>query len=173
SAAIRGGRSDLDIARAIQAQGQPTVFLKGDGPLLSAAIKDGRMYPTALIMIQPTSTARNEVCLNTTRVANVDATRTHDLSATLGPLTAQVRTCMDFMRAEVPGFENAQLSGLAPRIGIRETRRIRGDDCLTQEDVLRGRKRNDGIGKGCHHVDIHQDGAGQIRIPVDDGGSYD
>lgn len=173
SDAIRGGRSDQEIARAIAEQGQPTVFLKGDGPLLRQAIEEGRMYPTALIMIQPTSNARGEVCLNTTRVANIDATRTDQLSAALAPLSEQISTCAAFMRASVPGFENATISGLAPRIGIRETRRIEGDETLTETDVLRARKRSDGIGKGSHHVDIHQDGIGQIRIPVDDGGSYD
>lgn len=173
SDAIRGGRSDAQIADALIAQNQPTVFLKGDGPLLTAAIERGEMYPTALVMIQPTSTARREVCLNTTRVANIDATRTADLSAALGPLAGQVETCQAFVRRHVPGFEHAALSGLAPRIGIRETRRIQGDDTLTEQDVLRARKRDDGIGKGSHHVDIHQDGAGQVRIPVDDGGSYD
>ena len=39
--------------------------------------------------------------------------------------------------------------------------------------MLEARKRDDGIGKGSHHVDIHQSGTGQIRIPVKDGGSYD
>jgi hypothetical protein len=29
------------------------------------------------------------------------------------------------------------------------------------------------VAKGCHHVDIHQSGTGQIRIPVANGGSYD
>src|SRR5690606_1231167 len=65
------------------------------------------------------------------------------------------------------------LSGLAPRLGIRESRRIEGDYVMTADDVLSGRKREDGVAKGCHHVDIHQDGTGQIRIPVADGGSYD
>ena len=173
SEAIRGGRTDAQIAQAIIEQGHPTVFLKGDGPLLAQAIDSGEMYPTALIMIQPTSTQRREVCLNTTRVANIDATRTQDLSAALGPLASQVETCLSFMQRRVPGFEQAGLSGLAPRIGIRETRRIRSDQVLTETDVLRARKRDDGIGKGSHHVDIHQDGIGQVRIPVDDGGSYD
>ncbi|MCK9510302.1 MAG: FAD-dependent oxidoreductase [Pigmentiphaga sp.] len=173
SEAIRGGRTDAQIAEALREQGQPTVFLKGDGPLLAKAIEQQRLYPTALIMIQPTSTHRGEVCLNSTRVANIDATRTLDLSATLGSLTQQVEVCLAFMQAEVPGFEDARLSGLAPRIGIRETRRIEGDASLTESDVLRARKRPDGIGRGCHHVDIHQDGAGQVRIPVDGGGSYD
>lgn len=173
SPAIRGGRTDQQIAQELRAQGQPSVFLKGNGPLLAQAIEAGRMYPTALIMIQPTSSARQEVCLNTTRIANIDATNTMNLSAALGPLTAQVETCVNFMRETVPGFEKAHLSGLAPRIGIRETRRIKGEEELSQNDVLRGRKRTDGIGKGAHHVDIHQDGIGQLRIPVDDGGSYD
>src|SRR5690606_109936 len=62
---------------------------------------------------------------------------------------------------------------LSHRIGIRETRRVVGDYILTGEDVLNARKRDDGIGKGSHHVDIHQDGTKQVRIPVADGGSFD
>src|SRR5690606_16304747 len=112
-------------------------------------------YPTALIMIQPTSSQKREVCLNTTRVANVDATRTRDLSAVLEPLSKQIEICTNFMRHRVPGFEQTVLSGLAQRIGIRETRRIACDEVLTQDDVLSARKRKDAIGKGSHHVDIH------------------
>ncbi|ETF04685.1 hypothetical protein W822_02445 [Advenella kashmirensis W13003] len=173
SDAIRGGRTDQEIVKEVCKQGHPTVFLKGDGPLMANAIEAGEMYPTALIMIQPTSTQKREVCLNTTRVANVDATRTGELSAVLEPLSKQIETCTNFMRSRVPGFEHAVLSGLAQRIGIRETRRIACDEMLTQEDVLSARKRKDGIGKGSHHVDIHQDGIGQLRIPVEGGGSYD
>ncbi len=173
SDAIRGGRSDQEIAQEVKKQGHPTVFLKGDGPLLARAIEAGELYPTALIMIQPTSTEKREVCLNTTRVANIDATRTSELSTVLEPLSKQIEICTNFMRKRVPGFEHAVLSGLAQRIGIRETRRIACDETLSQEDVLSARKRRDGIGKGSHHVDIHQDGIGQLRIPVEGGGSYD
>ncbi|MDX3904274.1 MAG: FAD-dependent oxidoreductase [Pigmentiphaga sp.] len=173
SDAIRGGRSDDEIAQELIAQGQPTVFIKGDGPLLAQAIEQGRMYPTALIMIQPTSATRREVCLNTTRIANVNALQTRALGPALATLAGQVETCVRFMQESVPGFEGSAFSGMAPRIGVRETRRLHGDATLLREDVLRARKRDDGIGKGSHHVDIHQDGTGQIRIPVDDGGSYD
>ena len=173
SAAIRAQRTDRQLAEAASAQGQPTVFLKGDGPLLQAAIGRGDLYPTALIMIQPTSTARREVCLNTTRVGGIDATDTARLSGTLGTLADQVRQCAAFMNRFVPGFEAAAVSGIAGRIGVRETRRIVGLAELTQDDVLTARKRDDGIGKGSHHVDIHQSGTGQVRIPVADGGSYD
>lgn len=173
SDAIRGGRTDTQIAAELARQGEPCVFLKADGPLLGGAIASGEMYPTALVMVQPTSHARREVCLNTTRVANIDAMGTAALSATLGELSRQVQQCATFMQRRVPGFGGATISGLAPRIGIRETRRIVGEYRLTRDDVLDARKHGEGIAKGSHHVDIHQDGAKQVRIPVRDGGSYD
>lgn len=173
SDAIRQGRTDQALAQAALAQGEPTVFLKGDGPLVAGAIERGELYPTALIMVQPTSRQRGEVCLNSTRVGGIDGTRTQELSATLATLSDQVWQCTSFMRRCVPGFEQASFSGIATRVGVRETRRIVGHDSLSEDDVLNARKRDDGIGKGSHHVDIHQSGTGQIRIPVRGGGSYD
>ncbi|OUS03994.1 hypothetical protein A9Q96_16945 [Rhodobacterales bacterium 52_120_T64] len=173
SDAIRGGRTDLELVDKLVEQGQPTVFFKSDGPLLNDAIDRGEMYPTALIMIQPTSTARKEVCINSTRIDKIDALDTHSLSAGVGKLFDQVMQCASFLKNNVPGFENAYLSAIAPRVGIRETRRIVGEYELTEEDVFTGRKSPDGIAKGCHHIDIHQGGRGQVRIPIANGGSFD
>jgi hypothetical protein len=173
SEAIRAGRTDAQLAQAIYDQGQPCIFLKGDGPFLAPAIERGELHRTALIMMQPTSPARKEICINTTRVSLPDPTRPEALSVALRALVGQVRQCASFLQKRVPGFENASLSGLAPRVGIRETRRIVGDYVLTRDDVFEARKRDDGVAKGSHHIDIHQDGTGQIRIPVRDGGSYD
>ena len=137
------------------------------------AIQKGDLFPTALIMIQPTSKARKEVCLNATRVANIDAINTAALSGTLGVLMEQVLQCTAFMKTYVPGFQDATLSATSPRLGIRETRRIIGEYVLVGSEVLEGKKSPKCVAKGCHHVDIHQDGIGQIRIPVANGGSYD
>lgn len=71
------------------------------------------------------------------------------------------------------GFKEAVYSGIAPRVGIRETRRIVGDAVLTAEDVLSARKRDDGVAKGCHHIDLHGAGREQLRKFIPDGGSYD
>ncbi|MDN5925845.1 MAG: FAD-dependent oxidoreductase [Hyphomicrobiales bacterium] len=173
SEAIRGGRTDREITEEIYRQGQPCVFFKGDGPLLGSAIDRGDMFPTALVMIQPTSEMRREVCINATRITLDDPTRSDNMATALRVLSGQVFQCAEFLRKFVPGFGDASISGMSPRIGIRETRRVVGDYILTAEDVLEARKRDDGVAKGCHHVDIHQDGTGQIRIPVADGGSYD
>jgi hypothetical protein len=173
SDAIREGRTDREITEEIFRQGQPCVFFKGDGPLLGSAIQRGDMFATALIMIQPTSEKRREVCINATRITLDEPNRSDNMATALRVLPAQVFQCAEFLRKSVPGFSEASISGMSPRIGIRETRRVLGDYILTEEDVLQAKKRSDGIAKGCHHVDIHQDGTGQIRIPVNDGGSYD
>jgi hypothetical protein len=173
SDAIRQGRTDGEIAEELYRQAQPCVFFKSDGPFLGNAIERREMFPTALIMIQPTSNARKEVCINATRVTMRDPTATRSTSTAMRILIEQVQQCAGFLKASAPGFENATISGMAPRLGIRETRRVEGDYVMTREDVKSARKRDDGVAKGCHHIDIHQEGTGQLRIPVDGGGSYD
>lgn len=154
-------------------RGLPKVFIKGDGPLVRDAVARGEMYPTSLVASTPVSLQRREVSLNTTRLSGVDATRTDQLSRALPELMDQVWMCASFMKKYVPGYENAHFAGLAPRIGIRETRRVVGERTLTLEDVLEARKREDGIAKGAHHIDVHGAGDSQLRQPIRDGGSYD
>jgi hypothetical protein len=48
-----------------------------------------------------------------------------------------------------------------------------GEYILTAEDVIEGRKFEDGIAKGGHHIDIHGSGTYQQRMPVKGGHSYD
>lgn len=173
SDAIRGGRTDKEIAEELWRQGEPCVFLKSDGAFLGGAIKSKEMFPTALIMIQPTSAARREVCINATRVTLRDPLASKAYGQAFNDLVEQVQTCSKFLTGHVPGFQNATISGLAPRLGVRETRRVLGDEILSGDDVFHAKKRDDGVAKGSHHIDIHQDGAGQIRIAVENGGSYD
>jgi hypothetical protein len=165
--------SPEECIQKLVAQGYPKVFLKGDGPLVQKAVAAGEMYPTALVAMTPVSMVRKEVSLNTTRIANIDATRTDQLSQSLPGLLDQVWMCAGFLKKYVPGYENAHFAGIAPRIGIRETRRVMGDYVLTLDDVLEARKRPDGVAKGGHHVDVHGAGTHQLRQPIKDGGSYD
>lgn len=172
---IRANHSDQDLVDLLVKQGEPSVFFKSEGPFLGDAIRRGDLAPTALIMIQPTSKARREVCINATRVGgNIDGTNTAAVSATVGALMEQVWRTATFLTRKLPGFEQATFAGIAPRVGIRETRRIMGDYVLTQEDVVSGRKFPEtAVAKGAQHVDIHQSGTTQIRIPIANGGSYD
>ena len=162
-----------EAADALYKQGMPKVFLTAHGPLMRKAIADGKLHQSSMIGITPISIQRKEVSVNTTRVGHLDATKTDKLSQALPELMDQVWDCAKFLQSSLPGFENAVFSGIAPRIGIRETRRIVGEQSLSADDLMQARKRDDGIGKGSHELDIHLSGTGHIRSTIKDGGSYD
>lgn len=58
---------------------------------------------------------------------------------------AQALEFVRFLREQVPGYENAELSSFGSQIGAPETRRIRGDYQITREDVLNARQFDDQI----------------------------
>jgi len=68
------------------------------------------------------------------------------------------------MRKYIPGFEEAHLIDVAPQIGIRETRRIRGDYTLSEDDILEGNRFADSIGLGAYYLDIHPPQGGDKTI---------
>ena len=90
---------------------------------------------------------------------------------TLGEMLGreQAERCGAFLRAHMPGFGEAFVSDTAPRLGIRETRRIRGRYRLTEGDVLGGRRFEDGICRAAWPIELHVgDGMTEWRF-LDDG----
>ncbi|GAB7005009.1 FAD-dependent oxidoreductase [Nocardioides sp. AN3] len=57
----------------------------------------------------------------------------------------QVLEFVRFLRQEVPGYEEAELSGFGSQIGAPETRRIRGAYTITRDDVLNAQQFDDQI----------------------------
>jgi hypothetical protein len=81
----------------------------------------------------------------------------------------QAEHCAAFLRRHMPGFEDAFLSDTAPRLGLRETRRIHGRYRLTEDDVLGGRHFEDGICRSAWPIELHvDDGRTEWRF-LDDG----
>jgi hypothetical protein len=68
---------------------------------------------------------------------------------------AQAERLGAFLRAHVPGFAEAFVSDSAPRLGVRETRKIEGELELRGEDVLGARHFADGIGRAAWPVERH------------------
>jgi hypothetical protein len=64
----------------------------------------------------------------------------------------------DFIRRSTPGFEKAYIVEIAPQIGIRETRRVRGEYMVTVEDVLGCADFADAIGVNGWPVEAHVSG---------------
>jgi len=78
-------------------------------------------------------------------VANIDCLNVSDLTYAEIQARKHAWTTANFYKKYVPGFEFAYLMDTPAQIGIRETRRIRGEYVLTDEDVLESRKFDDVI----------------------------
>lgn len=169
------GMTPSECAEAVYRTGKPFCVLQGQGgeTILARAIAEGEMFPTTAVWMWPTSMGRQEMGFNTTRIAGIDGTDSEAIARAAAELAGQVRQATSFLQRRLPGFEAARLSGVAPKVGVRETRRVRGEETLRTEDVVEGRKRPDGVARGAHHVDIHGSGTDQVRRYVRDGRSYD
>jgi len=81
----------------------------------------------------------------------------------------QAERCAAFLVEHMPGFGEAFVSDTAPRLGVRESRRIRGRYALTEDDVLGGRKFDDGICRAAWPVELHVAGGTTDWRFLDDG----
>src|SRR4029077_853569 len=90
---------------------------------------------------------------------------------TLGEMLGreQAARCADFLRTHMPGFEAAVISDPAPRLGVREDAAIRGRYALTEDDVLGGRKFDDGICRSAWPIELHVAGGRTEWRFLDDG----
>lgn len=68
----------------------------------------------------------------------------------------EVQSLLKLLRDYLPQFKNVQLDATGPHIGIRESRRILGEYCLSKEDILASRRFPDGICTATFWIDIHQ-----------------
>ncbi len=110
---------------------------------------------------------------NMTRVENVDPTDVLALSAAEIEGRKQVGEYVRFLQNEVPGYAAAQLVGVGLHVGVRESRRIRGDYRLTEDDVLSARRFDDAIASCGAPIEDHSGGTDTVWKYIPDSGSYD
>jgi hypothetical protein len=91
---------------------------------------------------------------NITRVA-VDATDPFALSAAEAEGRRQAFRAARYLRESVPGCAEGKLVALAPQLGIRETRRVRGLHVLTAPELRAGVRFADTVALGAYPIDIH------------------
>ena len=95
------------------------------------------------------------VHFNTTRVLEKSAVNALERSEAEIEGRRQMRQIVDWLRAEIPGFEDARYYSIAAETGVRESRRILGRHYLTQEDFVNRAKFPDGITRCNYNIDIH------------------
>lgn len=161
----------VDAPRALAAIGE---FQAIDALMAKAA--DRYDFPRRGAILRPQRNP-SEWRANVTQLRNaqgraVDATDAIQLSAAETEGRRQVLETMRFLRAEVPGFEAAEIAEIAPQVGVRETRRIFGEYRLTGDDVLGGAKFADVIGLNAWPVEMHLAGRIEWAFPRDTENAY-
>ena len=86
----------------------------------------------------------------------VDATNARDLTRAEIEGRKKARKTVEWYRKEFPGYEDCHLIHTAVQVGVRSTRRIVGDYVLTEEDVLEGRKFEDGVAQASFYCDVFE-----------------
>lgn len=101
--------------------------------------------------------------LNITRVLRGDRSpdplNTEEITAAEIDGRRQLKMYSEAFRRFVPGYENAYIADIGAEIGVRESRRIRGDYWLTLDDVLNEARFADSI--ACSAWPVEEHGAGR------------
>ena len=121
--------------------------------VLVEAHKDGRLpnfYGPGLMF----AFAKNECYVHATRVP-ADATSAADFTRAEIQGRKDAWTVFNEWKTKVPGFENSYYIMSGPYIGVRDTRRIVGQNVLTLEDLQKTTRHDDTIATGCWFLDIH------------------
>lgn len=97
----------------------------------------------------------DEFSINTSRVMNIDGTKSESLTEGEIAGRQQVRIIFNFLKKYVPGFENSRLILSGSTLGIRETRHIKGIKTLTVDQILNCEVPEDSIMLAANSVDVH------------------
>lgn len=102
------------------------------------------------------STASDQLlAINTSRLTRIDSSDPMELSAGLERGYLQVHELITFMRTYVPGFENVEISQIAPALGVRETRHFLGETHLTMDTIDDPATSAQAIALSAYNIDIH------------------
>jgi hypothetical protein len=136
--------------------------------LMEEAERGGRRFPRKKPIVRPQPNPA-EWRANLTQIRNPDDSAVSGIDAeqlAFGEIEGrrQVRATFEFIRSVTPGFERAYIAEIAPQIGIRETRRVRGEYMLSEDDVLDCVDFPDTIGVNGWPVEEHVAGNVEFRF---------
>jgi hypothetical protein len=148
--------SNVDVARfrALPRQEKRTLALEG--------VNTGRIFWESLSFCS-TPGNTDAICLMS-RIPEIDALDPIDLGRAESEGRNQVHSIVGFLRERVPGFERSTLANIAAHVGVRETRRVQGRYCLTEEDIVGGKRFADTIALGAGPMDLHEAGGTGISL---------
>ena len=110
---------------------------------------------------------------NTTRVVKRNPVDPFDVTQAEIEARRQVFEIVDFLKANIPGFENSRVIATAADIGVRESRMIEGEHVLTGDELVACTQFPDSIALGNYDIDIHNpEGTGTSHYFFPEGTFY-
>jgi len=76
----------------------------------------------------------------------------------------QIRRIAEFCKKYLVGFQEAYISQIAPQLGIRDSRRIKGVYKLSEEDIFNAKKFTNAVAKSNYPVDVHSYSKGRSEL---------
>jgi hypothetical protein len=149
----------VDTERFLRAYGGDTIMPQQVAELLQRYNGNGYFLPRAKIWLF-TTTRPGELLCNCTRVLGEDGRELNPLFAadfTEAEIQGrrQVREYARFFRDHLAGCEASWVNDTGVQVGVRQTRQGRGVALLRNEDVIRGSKFADGIGRSPWPIELH------------------
>ena len=122
---------------------------------LQALAKAHIPYPAGHLLVYDNPLPGIITC-NMTNCTEIDGTKAEDLTRAEIVCRSQMPAIVKYLREYVPGFENCYIVSAGSMMGIRETRRFRGEYTLNESDVLEARVFDDWVVRDAHfNFDVH------------------
>ncbi|MHC4872073.1 MAG: FAD-dependent oxidoreductase [Planctomycetota bacterium] len=128
--------------------------------LFKSAVESGEIHPPSGAFRPakksfPYHKAEDAFALSKWEIEDVDCSDPYQVSKTLVECQVAAFEVSQFCRKNIPEFKNCRIERFPAMLGSRESRRITGKHILNREDVLAGRKFDDGITEACFFMDFH------------------
>ena len=158
---------NVDVARA-KAVPKPEMWQK-----MEEASQSGRYHLPRKEGSSHVTPFEGVMVTNMTRVGGIDPTDPAALSKAEREGRKQAFEYARFLRDLIPGYEEAVIGRLSTQIGVRESRRVKGEYWLEREDVLAARKFNDAIAQCGAPIEEHHAGGDTRWEYLPEGETYD
>lgn len=165
------GKSREEIAAGLRTH-KDYPLVTGYYESVKLAQSRGEFHPNRQRVVFSVTTTPGVVTINSTSMLGYSGVDNDDLNQVAIEGREQIFKVRDFYRKYAPGFEECYVIDSASAIGVRETRRIIGEETLTDEDCIDARKGPRDIGQGAYCLDVHQPSGVIEHKHVRDGEAY-
>ena len=165
------GKTKAEIAAGLKTY-KDYPLVTGYYEAVKLAQSRGEFHPNRQRVVFSVCPTPGVVTINSTSMLGLSGVNAEDLTRAALEGREQIFKVRDFYRKYAPGFENCYVIDSASAIGVRETRRIAGEERLTTEMCVNAEKGPNDIGQGAYCLDVHQASGVIEHKHIRDGESY-